>query len=179
MAMHTAKTPYLPYYDGGDAIDFLRRQHREIDQLLGALLEAPVDDKGRLLAEAGDLLAVHLAVEERVFNPGLTPEVGDGESRSFVVLSVEDHFDVKRALARLLQLEADERGFDAAVSLLRERVRTHTSAEERLFPRIRRRLSRARLRRLEYEMRVLEFEIRTDAEPRHLFVEDGVFTASA
>jgi hypothetical protein len=169
----------LPYDDGGDAIDFLRRQHRAIDHLLGALAAAPPDERGRLLAEAGDLLAVHMAVEERIFYPGLTPEAGDGERRSFVVLAVEDHFDIKRALGELLQTAADDDAFTAMSSLLRERVAAHASAEERLFPRIRRRLSRSRLRRLEYEMRVLEFEIRTDAEPRRLVVEDGAFIASA
>jgi hypothetical protein len=172
--MQTAK--YLSYDDGGDAIDFLRRQHREIDRLLGALVEAQADQKGRLLAEAGDLLAVHLAVEERVFYPGLTP---DGDDRSFVVLTVEDHFDIKRALAALLDLDPRARGLAARASLIRERLRAHTAAEERLYPRIRRRIGRARLRRLEYEMRVLEFEIRTDAEPRRLVVEEGAFTATA
>ncbi|HVU50343.1 MAG TPA: hemerythrin domain-containing protein [Polyangia bacterium] len=166
-------------YDDGDAIDFLRRQHREIDQLLGWLAEARPDDRGRLLAEAGDLLAVHMAVEERVFYPGLTPEAGEGEGRSFVVLAVEDHFDVKRALTELIQTATDDSAFAAMTRLLRERVRAHATAEERLFPRIRRRLPRARLRRLEYEMRVLEFELRTDAEPRRLVVEDQAFTASA
>jgi hypothetical protein len=166
-----------PYDDAGDAIDLLRRQHREIDRLLGALALAPVDHKCDLLAEAADLLAVHLAVEERVFYPGLTPDDGDG--RSFVVLAVEDHFDIKRALGALLELDPEERSFDARASLLRERLRAHTAAEERLYPRIRRRLGRTRLRRLEYEMRVLEFEIRTDAEPRRLVVEDGGLTASA
>jgi hypothetical protein len=179
MAMPTAKTSFLAYYDGGDAIDFLRRQHREIDELLGALREAPHADKGRLLADVGDLLAVHMAVEERVFYPGLTPEVGDGQSRTFVVLAVEDHFDVKRALAELLETDVHDDCFDAMTSLLRERLRAHTSAEERLFPRIRRRLSRARLRRLDYEMRVLEFQIRTDVEPRRLVVDEGALTASA
>jgi len=177
--MQTAKNLPFSYDDGGDAIDLLRRQHREIDQLLGALAEAQPDDRGRLLADAGDLLAVHMAVEERVFYPGLTPEARDGERRSFVVLAVEDHFDVKRALGELLQTHPGCGAFAAMASLLRERVRAHASAEERLFPRIRRRLSRARLRRIEYEMRVLEFEIRTDAEPRRLVVEDDALTASA
>ena len=177
--MRTAKTRPLSYYDGGDAIDLLRRQHREIDQLLGALVDAPAGDRGRLLAEAGDLLAVHMAVEERIFYPGLAPEVGEGQSRTFIVLAVEDHFDVKRLLAELLQLHGDDEDLAATVTRLRRRLQAHTSAEERLYPRIRRRLSRARLRRLEYEMRVLEFQLRTDAEPRRLVVEDGRLTASA
>ena len=178
--MQSAKTQPFTYYDGGDAIDLLRRQHREIDQLLGSLIAARApSDKDRLLAEVGDLLAVHMAIEERIFYPGLTPDVNDGENRTFVVLAVEDHFSVKRLLAELLQLDVDAGPFDATADRLREHLRAHNDAEERLFPRIRRRLPRARLRRLEYEMRVLEFQIRTDAEPRRLLVEDDAPAASA
>jgi hypothetical protein len=176
--MQTVKAQSLGYYDGGDAVDFLRWQHREIDQLMTTLVEATaLDERRRLLAEVGDLLAVHMAVEERVFYPGLTPDVSEGENRTFVLLAVEDHFDLKRLLGALLDLEADDEGFAAEAARLRERVSAHTTAEERLFPRIRRRLSRMRLRRLEYEMRVLEFQIRTDAEPRRLIVEDAAPSA--
>jgi hemerythrin-like domain-containing protein len=178
--MQSAKTQPFTYYGGGDAIDLLCGQHREIDQLLGALVGARLpSDKDRLLAEVGDLLAVHMAIEERIFFPGLTAEENDGEDRTFVVLAVEDHFSVKRLLAELLRLDVAARSFDTTAGRLREQLRAHNDAEERLFPRIRRRLSRARLRRLEYEMRVLEFQIRTDAEPRHLVVEDDAPGASA
>jgi hypothetical protein len=171
-------TPSLSYSDGGDAVDFLRWQHREIDQLMTALVEASTpDERRRLLAEVGDLLAVHMAVEERVFYPGLTPDVSEGENRTFVVLAVEDHFEVKGLLAALLDVDAEDAGFAPAAARLRERVSAHATAEERLFPRIRRRLSRLRLRRLEYDMRVLEFEIRTDAEPRRLIVEESALSA--
>jgi hypothetical protein len=177
--MQTAKT-HVTYYDGGDAVDLLRRQHREIDQLLSALVRARrAADKRRLVAEAGDLLAVHMAVEERVFYPGLAPQPADGEERPFVLLAVEDHFDVKRLLAELLELDVEDAAFDETAIRLRKRLAMHTGAEERLYPRIRRRLSRARLRRLEYDMRVLEFQLRTDAEPRRLVVEDDELIASA
>jgi hypothetical protein len=172
--MQSAKPQPFSYDDGGDAIDLLRGQHREIEQLFGALERARTgDDKARILAELGDLLAVHLAVEERVFYPGLTPGPRDGDGRGFVVLAVEDHFGLKRRLCDLLDLDVNDDGFDEAAGELRDELATHTAAEERLFPRIRRRLPRARLRRLEYEMRVLEFQIRTDAEPRRLFTDDG------
>ena len=142
MAMQTVKL--LSYDDGGDAIDFLRRQHREIDQLLGALAEASPDERGDILVEAGDLLAVHMAVEERIFYPGLTPEANDGEHRSFVVLAVEDHFDVKRALGELLQTAVDDGAFAAMTSLPRRAHPARTRAPRNTsFPRIRRRLSPA------------------------------------
>jgi hypothetical protein len=177
--MQTAKMFPLSYYDGGDAIEFLRAQHREIDQLVGAIATAPrARDRARLLAEAGDLLAVHMAVEERIFYPGLTPEP-EGEGQGFVVLAVEDHFDLKRLLAELLALDVEDDAFVETTRRLADQLRRHTAAEERLFPRIRRRLTRARLRRLDYEMRVLEFQLRTDAAPRRLVIEDESSFASA
>lgn len=173
--MQSPKTQPFTYDDSGDAIDLLRGQHREIEQLFGALERAlAADDKARILAELGDLLAVHMAVEERVFYPGLTPGRRDSaDDHGFVVLAVEDHFGLKRRLADLLDLDVDDDGFDAAAAELRDELAAHTTAEERLFPRIRRRLPRAQLRRLEYEMRVLEFQIRTDAEPRRIFADDA------
>jgi len=178
--MQTAKTPFSSYYDGGDALDLLRGQHRELDQLLGALGRAAMArDRRRILAELGDLLAVHMALEERVFYPGLTPAVSESDDRSFVVLAVEDHFDEKRLLADLLETDVDSLAFEATVGRLQERVRSHAAAEERLFPRIERRLSLPRRRRLGYEMRVLEFQLRTEAEPRRLVLEDGPTSAIA
>jgi hypothetical protein len=178
--MQTARTLLRSYYDGGDALDLLRGQHREIDQLLGALERATLGrDRSRLVAELGDLLAVHMALEERVFYPGLTPTVAESGDRTFVVLAVEDHFEQKRLLSDLLETGVEDLAFGATVRRLYDSVSAHISAEERLSPRIRRRLSLTRLRRLAYEMRVLEFQLRTDAEPRRLVLEDIVASAMA
>jgi iron-sulfur cluster repair protein YtfE (RIC family) len=178
--METTKPVLSSYYDGGDALDLLRGQHREIDQLLGALERATLArDRSRLLAELGDLLAVHMALEERVFYPGLTPTVAETEDRKFVVLAVEDHFEQKRLLSDLLETGVENLAFEAAVRRLHDSVSAHLSAEERLFPRIQRRLSLARLRRIAYEMRVLEFQLRTDTEPRRLVLEDAAVLAMA
>lgn len=178
--MHTAKALLSSYYDGGDALDLLRGQHREIDQLLGALERATLArDRSRLIAELGDLLAVHMALEERVFYPGLTPTVAESEDRTFVVLAVEDDFEQKRLLSDLLETGLEEIAFEATVRRLHDSMSAHLAAEERLFPRIQRRLALSRLRRLAYEMRVLEFQLRTDAEPRHLVLEDAVASAMA
>ena len=172
--MQTASTRRR-FQDAGDATDLLRAQHREIDELLAALVRASqARDKARILAEVGDLVAVHLALEERVFYPGLSGDGRDDESRSVVALAVEDHLDAKRRLAALLELGVEDSSFDAAAEGLRERLRAHAFAEERrLFPRIRERVSYLRLRRLAYEMRVLEFQLRTEATPRHLVIADA------
>src|SRR4051812_36107654 len=75
----------------GDAIELLRAQHREMEEVLEILArtkgQAP---QGELVAELADLYAVHLAVEERIFYPGIG------------WTSVEDHAELEQLLARLV-----------------------------------------------------------------------------
>jgi hemerythrin-like domain-containing protein len=158
------------FEDGGDAIELLRTQHREIDDLLSALTKARAASvKASVIAELGDLFAVHFALEERVLYPG----VRESDSGQVAVLAVEDHMSLKRLVAELLETDAEDRVFDALVATLRAEVREHVVAEEkRVFPIVRRRLSPVRLRRLAYEMRVLEFELRIASNPRLIILAD-------
>jgi hypothetical protein len=159
--------------DDDGATDLLRSQHREIDQLLAALSRAQrARDKGRLLAEVGDLIAVHLAVEERVFYPALggAPVAG---------AAGDDRLELKRLAIDLFETELAGPSFDAAVALLRERFRAHARVEERVFLAPRQRFSRAPLRRLAYDMRVLEFQLRTDAALREVILTPSKLTANA
>jgi hypothetical protein len=155
----------------------LRNQHREIDHLLAAVLRAPLArDKERLLTEVGDLIAVHLAIEERVFYPGLVMSGGDPP---FATLADDAQLEIKRLAAELLETELVGSSFAAAVSFLRERFGAHARAEERVFSSVRRRLPRARMRRLAYDMRVLEFQLRTDARLHELILSPSTRTAHA
>jgi hypothetical protein len=164
-----------PQEDG--ATDLLRTQHREIDQLLAALLRMPLArDKERLLTEVGDLIAVHLAIEERVFYPGLVMSAGDAP---FATLAEDAHLELKHLAAELLETDLVGSSFSSAVSFLRERFGAHARAEERVFSSVRRQLPRARMRRLAYDMRVLEFQLRTDARLRELILSPSTRTAHA
>jgi hypothetical protein len=156
--------------DDDGATDLLRSQHREIDQLLAAL---PHAQRAR---DKGHLIAVHLAVEERVFYPalGANPGGAPGAGRAG-----DDRFELKRLAIELLETEIAGPSFDAAVALLRERFRAHARAEERVFLDLRQRLPRAPLRRLAYDMRVLEFQLRTDATLRETILAPSKLTAEA
>jgi hypothetical protein len=159
--------------EGDGATDLLRSQHREIEQLLDALLRAPrARDKERLLAEVGDLIAVHLAVEERVFYPGLGVNAAEAPAD-------EEHLELKRLAAELLDSDLGGSSFDAAVALLHERFGAHVRADERVLSRVRQRLPHTRMRRLAYDMRVLEFQLRTDAPPREVVLSPSKRTANA
>jgi hemerythrin-like domain-containing protein len=164
------RTHKRDFEDGGDAIELLRAQHREIDDLAQALAKARAPSvKASVIAELGDLCAVHFALEERVLYPGVR-EVDEG---NVAVLAVEDHMNLKRLVAELLETDAEDRVFDALVATLRAEIREHVVTEEkRVFPAVRRRLSPVRLRRLAYEMRVLEFELRIASNPRLIILAD-------
>lgn len=169
--MHSTHTRSRTDADG--ATDLLRTQHREIEQLLDALLRASqARDKERLLAEVGDLVAVHLAVEERVFYPGLGADAGGAPSD-------DARLELKRLAADLLENDRAGASFNAAVTSLRERFAAHARAEERVFSNVRQRLPQARMRRLAYDMRVLEFQLRTDTSLRDLILSPAKRTANA
>jgi hypothetical protein len=163
--------------DGGDAIELLRAQHRELDQLVTALARGRAPSvRASVLVELGDLLAVHFALEERVLYPGVR-EADDGP---VALLAVEDHMSLKRLLAELLALDVEDATFDSLVDRLRVELRAHIASEERrVLPAIRRRLAPVRLRRLAYEMRVLEFELRIAANPRLILLEDAMPAAAS
>jgi hemerythrin-like domain-containing protein len=167
-----------PRYLEGDALDFLRAQHREIDRLLAALVQTPLaSEKRRLLVDVGDLVAVHLAVEERIFYPGLRAQVVDAAGTPF---AVQDHGELRRLVAELLASDVEAASFGVLSRLVRERAASHAASEERrVFPQVRRRVSHLHLRRLEYQMRVLEFQLRTDTEPRAFIIADAVASVSA
>jgi hypothetical protein len=159
--------------DADGATDLLRTQHREIEHLLDALLRVPqARDKERLLAEVGDLVAVHLAVEERVFYLGLGAHASGAPSE-------DARLELKRLAAQLLDDDLAGASFNAAVTSLRERFATHARAEERVFSNARQRLPQARMRRLAYDMRVLEFQLRTDATLRDPILSPAKRTANA
>jgi hemerythrin-like domain-containing protein len=159
--------------DGGDAVELLRTQHREMEELLSALAKARAPSvRASVVAELGDLFAVHFALEERVLYPGVR-EAADGPVANVVILAVEDHMGLKRLVAALLETDTEDRAFDALIDTLRSEVREHIVAEEkRVLPAVRRRLSPVRLRRLAYEMRVLEFELRIASNPRLIILAD-------
>jgi len=167
-----------PRYQEGDALDLLRAQHREIDRLLAALVQAPLaSEKQRLLVEAGDLIAVHLAIDERVFYPGLRSAAIDAAGSPF---AAGDDGELKRLVAELLESDVEAKSFGVLSRLVRERAAAHAASEERrVFPQLRRRVSHVHLRRLEYQMRVFEFQLRTDTEPRFFIIADAVASVSA
>ena len=85
--------------------------------------------------EIADALAVHATIEERHFYPA----VKEKRTEEILFESVEEHLEIKRAIADLLALEAIDETFEAKVKVLQEDVEHHVEEEEnQLFPKVER-----------------------------------------
>lgn len=115
---------------GVHAIQLLERQHREVEALFERFFEAnDIDEKERIFAKLADNLAAHSKIEETIFYP----EVLDGETEDILEHAVNEHLEIKRMLADLLDQEIDA-DFESQMSDLQSAVEHHVEEEEgRLF----------------------------------------------
>lgn len=116
------------------AIEFLKRQHREVEQLFEQL-KVSDDERERLdlLGKVAESLTVHAALEERHFYP-LCRRVGLEE---VVGRSLREHADVKRLVSELLQLKRRDPKLMQTVDQLQTAVEEHVEEEEtEVFPQV-------------------------------------------
>lgn len=123
-----------------DVLQILTAQHSEVDELFEKL-ETGHGDRAALFTELADKLAAHATVEEKLFYP----EAMASETSDLLHESVEEHLEIKRMIADMLDLDPreDQDTFDAKLSVLKENVSHHAHEEEeaKLFPKLRRLLS--------------------------------------
>jgi hemerythrin superfamily protein len=148
------------------AIDMLESQHREVEDLFEQLTDAETPDEKREIFETlADSLAVHATIEERDFYPAVKAQ----RTEDVLLESLEEHLGIKRALADLLGLAADDETFDAKVKVLEELVEHHVEEEEKdLFPKVRKLFDAATLDALEHEMTATEEDLLAKGDPRNM-----------
>lgn len=114
------------------AIEMLKKQHREVAGLFDKLEGAQSAGQRREIFNAiADALAVHATIEERHFYPAVKNKATD----DMLLEAVEEHLEIKRAIAELLQLDAGDKTFAAQALMLRDEVEQHVEEEEsELFP---------------------------------------------
>jgi hypothetical protein len=146
-----------------DALELLRQQHEEVEDLIGQIENAEGDEKQALFEEMADKLAAHSTIEEKLFYPS----VMDQKTRELLVESTEEHLSVKRLLADMMELSVDDEHFDAKLSVMKEQIRHHAHDEEEdtLFPKVRRLMSADDLAALGNELLAM-FETLIEASPR-------------
>ena len=147
-----------------DAIDYLTRQHREIEQALRRALAADNPDvKRSQFLDIADALILHIAAEEQVFYPA----VHDGPNEDVLLESLEEHLAIKRLLADLLALHGDDVTFQPKLHVLREQAEHHHKDEEKkLFPEVRERFDDAWREALGRRMEALELGLQARGKPR-------------
>jgi iron-sulfur cluster repair protein YtfE (RIC family) len=152
-----------------DAIDFLRRQHQDMEHALAHVLDTddPAEKKARF-TDLADELSVHIASEEQVFYPA----VKAARTEDILLESLEEHLSLKRLLADLIDLDPASQTFDAKFKVLKEQTEHHhREEEENLFPKTRKLLDATRCHALAEQMLALQAKLGRQGEPRELVAE--------
>ena len=146
------------------AIDLLESQHREVEKLFSQIEKAKDSDKKtQLFEQIADKLAIHAAIEEHQFYPAVKAK----RTEDILLESLEEHVAMKRTLADILKIDAEDETFDAKVKVLKEQVEHHVGEEEKeLFPKVKKLLSADELDALEQQMVAEQEELIEAGEPR-------------
>ena len=147
-----------------NALDLLKQQHDEVDELIADIEETDDGEmKAQLFEELADKLAAHSKIEEEIFYPA----VMDKQTEEKLLESAEEHLAIKRVLADLLDLDVEDEHFDAKLSVMKEQIEHHAREEEEgeLFPKVEKLLSADELEGLGNEM-LVRFDELLDEEPR-------------
>jgi hemerythrin superfamily protein len=148
-----------------DVLELLTSQHDEVDELIGQIedSEDPAA-KAELFSELADKLAAHATMEEKLFYPSVMAK----QTEELLIESTEEHLSVKRILADMLMLDAEDPHFDAKLTVLKEQVRHHARDEEEkeLFPKVRKMFGKDELAALGNECLAM-FETVLETGPRN------------
>ena len=148
-----------------NAIDLLKKQHREVEELFEEFENASEGAKKtreRLCEEISNQLAVHAEIEEKLFYP----ESKQPDTEDLLRESVEEHLAVKRLLRDLVEKGTDDENFEARMKVLKEQVEHHVDEEEKeLFPKVRKSCSKEQLEDLGTRMETLADELIADGQP--------------
>jgi hemerythrin superfamily protein len=153
-----------------NAVDLLIDQHHQIESRMRQLLAAEQRaERAKLFTRVGDHLTVHIASEEQVFYPA----VKAARTEDVLLESLEEHLSLKRLLADLVAMNADDETFEPKFEVLREQTEHHHREEEDdLFPKVRRMLDERRLGALGDEMLALQKSLRRAGDPRETVVDE-------
>jgi hemerythrin superfamily protein len=148
-----------------DCIEMLKEQHEEVAALFEEIEDADSpESKAELFQEIADKLAVHATIEEQHFYPAVKAR----RTEDILLEALEEHLGIKRVIADLLAIEANDETFDAKIKVLKEQVEHHVEEEETdLFPKVRKLLDKTTLEALAQEMTATQEELIAAGEPRN------------
>jgi len=120
-----------------NALDLLKRDHKEVDDLFQHFEDAKEDGnrklRGEIAAQICAALTVHATMEEEIFYPALRKNATD--VKDLVDEAAVEHQTLKDIIERLQAAPTSDPLFDAGVKVLSEYVKHHVKEEEHeIFP---------------------------------------------
>ncbi|NML13562.1 hemerythrin domain-containing protein [Azohydromonas caseinilytica] len=151
-----------------DAIELLTGQHRSLEALMKAWMEAEAWQREALFKRVGDELTVHLSSEEQIFYPAVKAH----RTEDILLESLEEHLSLKRVMADLLALSPDDPSFEAKFHVLKEQAEHHhKEEEEHLFPKVKQLLEPMARSTLGEQMHGLQQQLKREGDPREAIAE--------
>ena len=123
---------------GGNVIDELVTDHREVEELFGRIEALPPGHKDRktFADQATMELVRHSVAEEAYLYPAVRRHIPGGDALADKEL--QDHARAEQIMKDLEGCDAGDADFDRLVGLLMSEIREHVAdEEENLFPRLR------------------------------------------
>ncbi|MFE5812317.1 hemerythrin domain-containing protein [Streptomyces sp. NPDC056479] len=123
---------------GGNVIDELMTDHREVEELFGRIEGlAPRHKDRKLYADQVTMeLVRHSVAEEAYLYPAVRRHVAGGDA--IADREIEDHSKAEQIMKDLEGCDADDPRFDRLIGMLMTEVRSHIADEEgNLFPQLR------------------------------------------
>ena len=111
-----------------NAIDLLKKDHRQVQQLFSEFMSAEDEDFARredVFQQIDRALLAHSDAEEQIFYPSMEKYAPD-----LVKEALSEHKTVKQLLLEMLDLEVDDEEFDNKINILMEDVENHVREEE-------------------------------------------------
>ncbi|MFE2267060.1 hemerythrin domain-containing protein [Streptomyces griseosporeus] len=123
---------------GGNVIDELVTDHREVEEIFGRIEALPAGDKNRkVLADQATMeLVRHSVAEEAYLYPAVREHLPEGDA--IADREIDDHSRAEQLMKDLEGCGAEDPEFDRLIGLLMNEIRSHIAdEEENLFPRLR------------------------------------------
>lgn len=135
-----------------NAIDLIKQDHREVEQLFGRYEAGPSPDERREIVEQViHDLSVHAGIEEMIFYPSVREALPQGDG--LVDESLHEHQEAKELLARLDDMDGDDPALDTTMRELMNEIRHHVQEEEtEILPALQQRLDTDLLEQMGREM---------------------------
>lgn len=115
------------------AIELLKQQHREVEDLFQRIKASHADARISLLGRVAESLTIHSALEEQYFYPFARRRGVDG----LIDESLKDHAEVRQLVSEILQVKQTDPRLEGLCGRLERMVGEHVRQEERLLmPRV-------------------------------------------